>query len=70
MTESLHAALLPDRSFVNISGSDRIKYLHGLSTNDIRRLAPAARPGAPSHFMRLYTRLIGKLRNKLARHAE
>ena len=40
MTESLQAALLPDRSVVAIGGTDRIKYLQGLSTNDIRRLAP------------------------------
>jgi len=40
MTESLQAALLPDRSVVTIGGADRIKYLQGLSTNDIRRLAP------------------------------
>lgn len=40
MTESLQAAVLPDRGVVFIGGPDRIKFLQGLTTNDIRRLAP------------------------------
>lgn len=40
MTQSLQAAVLPDRSVVAIGGPDRIKFLQGLTTNDIRRLAP------------------------------
>ena len=39
MTESLKAAILHDRSVVAIAGTDRIKFLQGLVTNDIRRLA-------------------------------
>jgi folate-binding protein YgfZ len=31
---------LPDRSVVAVSGADRVKFLQGLTTNDIRRLAP------------------------------
>jgi tRNA-modifying protein YgfZ len=40
MTQSLRAAVLPDRSVVAIGGPDRIKFLQGLTTNDVRRLAP------------------------------
>jgi folate-binding protein YgfZ len=40
MTESLKAAVLPDRKIVAVSGTDRAKFLQGLTTNDIRRLAP------------------------------
>jgi folate-binding protein YgfZ len=40
MTESLKAVVLPDRKIVAISGTDRVKFLQGLMTNDIRRLAP------------------------------
>jgi tRNA-modifying protein YgfZ len=40
MTESLKAVALPDRKIVAISGTDRVKFLQGLMTNDIRRLAP------------------------------
>jgi folate-binding protein YgfZ len=40
MTESLKAVILHDRSVVAISGTDRIKFVQGLVTNDIRRLAP------------------------------
>ncbi len=40
MTESLKAVILSDRNVVAISGTDRIKFLQGLVTNDIRRLAP------------------------------
>ena len=40
MTQSLQAAVLPDRSLVAVSGPDRIKFLQGLTTNDVRRLAP------------------------------
>jgi folate-binding protein YgfZ len=38
MTESIKAAVLPDRKIVLISGKDRVKFLQGLMTNDIRRL--------------------------------
>ncbi|MDR3469065.1 MAG: folate-binding protein [Xanthobacteraceae bacterium] len=41
MTAVAKAAVLPDRSVVAISGPDRVKFLQGLTTNDIRRLAPA-----------------------------
>jgi len=40
MTESLKAAVLLDRTIVAVSGPDRVKFLQGLMTNDIRRLAP------------------------------
>jgi folate-binding protein YgfZ len=40
MTESLKAVALPDRKILAISGTDRVKFLQGLMTNDIRRLAP------------------------------
>lgn len=40
MTDALRVAFLPDRSVVAISGVDRVKYLQGLATNDIRHLAP------------------------------
>jgi folate-binding protein YgfZ len=40
MTDSLKVAVLPDRSVLAISGADRVKFLQGLTTNDIRRLAP------------------------------
>ncbi len=40
MTDSLKVAVLPDRSVVAIGGTDRVKFLQGLMTNDIRRLAP------------------------------
>ncbi len=40
MTESIKAVVLPDRKIVAISGTDRVKFLQGLMTNDIRRLAP------------------------------
>jgi folate-binding protein YgfZ len=40
MTESLKATVLPDRRVVAIGGPDRVKFLQGLLTNDIRRLAP------------------------------
>jgi folate-binding protein YgfZ len=40
MTDSLKVAVLPDRSVVAIAGADRVKFLQGLMTNDIRRLAP------------------------------
>jgi folate-binding protein YgfZ len=39
MTGSLKAAFLPDRSVVAITGPDRVKFLQGLVTNDVRRLA-------------------------------
>lgn len=40
MTHSLKVAVLPDRRVVAISGADRVKFLQGLMTNDVRRLAP------------------------------
>jgi len=40
MTESIKAVVLPDRTLVAISGTDRVKFLQGLMTNDIRRLTP------------------------------
>jgi hypothetical protein len=40
MTGSLQSAELRDRSVVAIAGPDRVKFLQGLVTNDIRRLAP------------------------------
>jgi len=40
MTEPLKAAVLGDRKIVAVSGTDRVKFLQGLTTNDIRRLAP------------------------------
>jgi folate-binding protein YgfZ len=40
MTYSLKAVVLRDRKIVAISGTDRVKFLQGLTTNDIRRLAP------------------------------
>ena len=40
MTESLKAVVLPDRKILAVSGTDRVKFLQGLMTNDIRRLAP------------------------------
>ena len=40
MTEPLKAAALPDRKIVAVGGPDRARFLQGLTTNDIRRLAP------------------------------
>jgi folate-binding protein YgfZ len=40
MTEPSKAAILDDRKIVAVSGTDRVKFLQGLTTNDIRRLAP------------------------------
>lgn len=40
MTEPIKAIVLPDRKILAISGTDRVKFLQGLMTNDIRRLAP------------------------------
>ena len=40
MTDPLKVAVLPDRSVVAIGGADRVKFLQGMMTNDIRRLAP------------------------------
>jgi folate-binding protein YgfZ len=40
MTTALKAAVLRDRALVAVSGADRIKFLQGLITNDIRRLRP------------------------------
>ena len=40
MTESLKAVVLPDRKILVVSGTDRVKFLQGLMTNDIRRLTP------------------------------
>jgi tRNA-modifying protein YgfZ len=40
MTELLKAVVLRDRSVVAVSGTDRVKFLQGLITNDIHRLAP------------------------------
>jgi len=40
MTASLKAAVLRDRKVVALGGTDRVKFLQALVTNDIRRLAP------------------------------
>jgi tRNA-modifying protein YgfZ len=40
MTEFLKAVVLRDRSVVAVTGTDRVKFLQGLMTNDIRRVAP------------------------------
>jgi tRNA-modifying protein YgfZ len=40
MTESLKAAVLPDRQILAVTGTDRAKFLQGLMTNDIRHLGP------------------------------
>ena len=40
MTETIKAVVLPDRKIVAISGTDRLRFLQGLMTNDIRRLTP------------------------------
>lgn len=39
MSQDLKAAALPDRQVIAVSGTDRIKFLQGLVTNDVRRLA-------------------------------
>lgn len=39
-TDALKAAVLPDRSVLSITGPDTRKFLQGMITNDIRRLAP------------------------------
>jgi len=41
MTTALKATFLRDRAIVAVSGADRIKFLQGLITNDIRRLRPS-----------------------------
>lgn len=41
MSNIARAAILHDRSVVEIGGADRIKFLQGLVTNDMRRLARA-----------------------------
>ena len=38
----MHAALLPDRSVVKVSGDDARKFLNGLATCDMARVTPAA----------------------------
>jgi tRNA-modifying protein YgfZ len=40
MTNTVQAAALPERGIVTVSGTERIKFLKGLTTNDIRQLAP------------------------------
>jgi tRNA-modifying protein YgfZ len=40
MTGALKAVVLSGRSIVVMSGTDRIKFLQGLATNDLRQLAP------------------------------
>jgi folate-binding protein YgfZ len=40
MAEALKAALLDDRAVIAVTGKDRVKFLQGLVTNDVRRLAP------------------------------
>lgn len=40
MSETLKTVVLHDRKVVAVSGADRRKFLQGLVTNDIRRLAP------------------------------
>lgn len=40
MSETLKAVVLHDRKIIAVSGADRRKFLQGLVTNDIRRLAP------------------------------
>ena len=40
MTNAVQAAALPERGIVTVSGPERIKFLQGLTTNDIRQLAP------------------------------
>jgi folate-binding protein YgfZ len=40
MDEPLKAVILHDRHTVAVSGTDRINFLQGLVTNDLRRLAP------------------------------
>ena len=41
MTTALKATVLRDRTIVAVNGTDRIKFLQGLITNDIRRLRPS-----------------------------
>jgi len=38
----MQAALLPDRGVVKVAGDDARRFLNGLATNDINRLAPGA----------------------------
>jgi len=38
----MHAALLPDRGIVKVSGDDARKFLNGLATCDMARVTPAA----------------------------
>jgi len=40
MTKPLKAVVFRDRKIVAVSGTDRVKFLQGLTTNDIRRLTP------------------------------
>jgi folate-binding protein YgfZ len=40
MTASLRFAILQDRTVLAMGGADRVKFLQGLLTNDMRRLAP------------------------------
>jgi folate-binding protein YgfZ len=40
MTDALKAAVLDDRVVVAMTGQDRVKFLQGLVTNDVRKLAP------------------------------
>jgi folate-binding protein YgfZ len=39
MAESLKAAVLDDRAVLAMTGQDRVKFLQGLVTNDVRKLA-------------------------------
>lgn len=40
MTQSMFAAVLPDRSVLAMTGTDRLKFLQALVTNDVRLLGP------------------------------
>src|SRR3569623_1506257 len=42
MRIGMHAALLPDRGVVKVSGDDARKFLNGLATCDMARVTPAA----------------------------
>lgn len=58
MSVSLQAALLPDRSVLAITGPDSRKFLQGMITNDIRRLAPLRQPVLYTGFLNAQGKLL------------
>ena len=43
VSRAMQAALLPDRGVIKVAGDDARRFLNGLATNDIGKVAPGAR---------------------------